>query len=35
MQYEAKSRSGVLDEIEYPDLTYIFNKILGDQTATA
>lgn len=26
---EAKDRSGVLDEIEYPDLTNIFNKIRG------
>lgn len=27
LQYEAKDRSGALDEIEYPDLTNIFNKI--------
>lgn len=27
VQYEAKDRSGNLDEIEYPDLTNIFNKI--------
>lgn len=27
MQYEAKDRSGKLDEIEYPDLTYLFDKI--------
>lgn len=26
---DAKDRSGVLDEIEYPDLTAIFNKILA------
>ena len=26
-QYVAKDRSGVLDEIERPDLSYIFNKI--------
>lgn len=28
-EYEAKDRSGRLDAIEYPDLTYIFGKILG------
>lgn len=28
-EYEAKDRSGRLDPIEWPDLTYIFNKILG------
>lgn len=28
-QYEAKDRSGVLDEIEYPDLSNIFAKIKG------
>lgn len=27
---DAKDRSGVLDEIEYPDLTHIFNKIKGN-----
>lgn len=27
-QYEAKDRSGVLDEIEKPDLNHIFNKIM-------
>lgn len=26
---DAKDRSGVLDEIEFPDLTHIFNKILN------
>lgn len=30
MQYEAKDRSGCLDEIEMPNLTYIFNKIQGE-----
>ena len=30
LQYDAKDRSGSLDEIEYPDLTQIFNKILGE-----
>jgi len=29
LQYEAKDRSGVLDEIEYPDLTNMFGKILA------
>ncbi len=29
-QYEAKDRSGNLDTFEPPDLTHIFNKILGD-----
>lgn len=29
-QYEAKDRSGKLDEVEPPDLGYIFDKILGD-----
>ena len=29
MQIDAKDRSGVLDEIEYPDLTNIINKIKG------
>lgn len=29
MQYVAKDRSGALAEIEYPDLTRVFNKILG------
>ena len=28
LQYEAKDRSGVLDAIEPPDLTHVFNKIL-------
>lgn len=30
-QYIAKDRSGALDKVERPDLTYIFNKILGGQ----
>jgi len=30
LQYEAKDRSGSLVTIEPPNLTYIFNKILGD-----
>lgn len=30
-EYEAKDRSGRLAPIEYPDLTYIFNKMLGKQ----
>ena len=29
LQYEAKDRSGKLDEFEPPDLGHIFNKILG------
>jgi hypothetical protein len=29
LQYDAKSRGGKLDPIERPDLTFIFNKILG------
>lgn len=29
LQYVAKDRSGVLDEMEKPDLNHIFNKILG------
>ena len=29
LQYDAKDRSGALDPIEPPDLTHIFNKILG------
>jgi hypothetical protein len=29
MQYTAKDRSGVLDMLEPPDLTYIFNKLTG------
>jgi len=29
LQYDAKDRSGSLDEVERPDLTYIFNKIHG------
>ncbi len=28
-QYEAKDRSGSLDPWEYPDLTHVFNKIMG------
>lgn len=32
---EAKDRSGVLDEVEYPDLSYIINKILTTQTKGA
>ncbi len=28
LQYEAKDRSGVLDALEPPDLTHVFNKIL-------
>ena len=28
LQYKAKDRSGALDEIEKPDLTHVFNKIL-------
>ena len=31
-QYEAKDRSGALDEIEPPDLTHIFNKIRNKVT---
>jgi len=27
MQYEAKDRSGMLDDIEYPDLTHVFRKV--------
>lgn len=30
LQFDAKDRSGSLDEIEYPDLTQVFNKILGE-----
>lgn len=30
LQYDAKDRSGCLDEIEQPNLTYIFNKIMTD-----
>lgn len=30
IQYKAKDRSGVLDEMEPPDLTKIFNKILNE-----
>lgn len=30
LQYDAKDRSGSLDTIEKPDLTHIFNKIIGD-----
>lgn len=29
LQYEAKDRSGALDEYEKPDLTHVFNKIIG------
>lgn len=29
LQYEAKDRSGVLDEFEQPNLDLIFNKIIG------
>lgn len=29
LQYEAKDRSGSLDRMEPPDLTHVFNKILG------
>lgn len=29
LQYDAKDRSGSLEPIEKPDLTYVFNKILG------
>ena len=29
-QYEAKDRSGALDTIEYPNLTHVISKILGD-----
>lgn len=32
LQYEAKDRSGMLDEFETPDLTHIFNKIAGAYT---
>lgn len=31
--YDAKDRSGVLSEVEYPDLTHIFNKIATTQVA--
>lgn len=31
---EAKDRSGVLDEIEYPDLTHLFAKIANNQPQT-
>lgn len=30
LQYDAKDRSGALDKIEMPDLTHIFNKIIGE-----
>lgn len=30
-QFEAKDRSGALDEMEQPNLTHIFNKIMGVQ----
>lgn len=29
LQYDAKDRSGALDPVERPDLTYIFNKIMS------
>lgn len=29
LQYTAKDRSGVLDQLEPPDLTHVINKILG------
>lgn len=29
LQYEAKDRSGVLDPVERPDLSFVFSKILG------
>lgn len=29
LQYDAKDRSGSLDAVERPDLTFVFNKILG------
>ena len=32
IQSEAKDRSGVLDVLEPPDLTHIFNKILNNAT---
>ena len=31
LQYTAKDRSGKLDNIERPDLTYIFDKVLGKE----
>lgn len=34
MQYEAKDRSGALDEFERPDLAWVINKILARNTAT-
>ncbi|QJI53379.1 ATPase [Alteromonas phage vB_AcoS-R7M] len=30
LQYDAKDRSGALDSMEPPNLTHVFNKILGD-----
>lgn len=35
MQYVAKDRSGVLREIEVPDLTYIFNRIRETTSGSA
>lgn len=35
LQYEAKDRSGALDEFEPPDLTHIINKILAKVNATS
>lgn len=35
LQYEAKDRSGALDNLEPPDLNHIFNKILGVTNGTA
>nr|DAF45665.1 MAG TPA: AAA domain protein [Siphoviridae sp. ctJ7x27] len=29
LQFEAKDRSGSLDPVEFPNLTYVFNKIIG------
>ena len=34
MQYIAKDRSGKLDAMERPDLTFIFNKILNKKTSS-
>ena len=34
MQYEAKDRSGALDEMEYPHLGHVINKILAATTPT-
>lgn len=35
MQYDAKDRSGALDAVEYPDLSNVFHKILGDNNGAA